>query len=132
MSAAGRAAGDGFWGDKGDRRLAMLVIQITVGPLKGVDAKRAWWWAPHKMGAAGKEASGVKRLDVRPILTAGGEPFEDIMGFVNRLEAGESFELLATFRPDPLIGLLAGRGYRAEPEEWPDGTWCVTFRPQGA
>jgi len=51
------------------------------------------------------------------------------LAFVNRLEPGEGFELVATFRPDPLIGLLSGRGYRADSEEWPDGSWCVTFNP---
>lgn len=71
----------------------------------------------------------MKRLDVRPILTAGAEPLEAILAFVNRLEPGESFELVATFRPDPLIGLLSGRGYQAASEAWPDGSWCVTFRP---
>ncbi len=71
----------------------------------------------------------MKRLDVRPILNAGGEPLEEILAFVNRLEPGEGFELVATFRPDPLIGLLSGRGYRADSEEWPDGSWCVTFKP---
>ena len=77
----------------------------------------------------GQGGAAVKRLDVRSILNAGGEPLEDILAFVNRLEPGESFELVATFRPDPLIGLLSGRRYRAESDEGPDGSWCITFRP---
>lgn len=72
----------------------------------------------------------VKRLDVRPILQAGGEPFQQIMAFVNGLVPGELFELLATFRPDPLINVLDGRGYQATSDEWDDGSWLVTFRPR--
>lgn len=71
----------------------------------------------------------MKLLDVRPILNAGGEPFEEIMGFVNQLQPGESFDLLATFRPDPLFAVLAVRGYRAQAEQWPDGSWCMHFQP---
>lgn len=78
------------------------------------------------------ESSEVKRLDVRPILRAGGEPFEEIMVFVNGLDAGEPFELVATFRPDPLLHLLGGRGYDAKTEEWEDGSWLVSFTPKGS
>jgi hypothetical protein len=72
----------------------------------------------------------LKRLDVRPILLAGGEPFEEIMAFQNGLQPWEPFELVATFRPDPLISLLGGRGYEAAAEEREDGDWLITFRPR--
>jgi hypothetical protein len=52
------------------------------------------------------------------------------MAFQGGLAPGEPFELVATFRPDPLISVMAGRGYRATTEEWQDGSWLVTFRPQ--
>ena len=72
----------------------------------------------------------MKRLDVRSDLEEGREPFETIMAFQAGLGASEAWELLATFRPDPLINLMGGRGYETEAVEWPDGTWLVTFRPQ--
>jgi hypothetical protein len=72
----------------------------------------------------------MKRLDVRPILRSGGEPFEEIMAFQNGLQPEEPFELVATFRPDPLISLLGGRGYDATAVAWDDGSWLVTFRPR--
>lgn len=74
---------------------------------------------------------GVKRLDVREDLRDGREPFETIMAFHAGLEPDEPWELVATFRPDPLINLLGGRGYASEAVEWPDGSWLVTFRPKG-
>ncbi|AEJ41211.1 hypothetical protein TPY_3053 [Sulfobacillus acidophilus TPY] len=68
-------------------------------------------------------------LDVRPILRAGGEPFDQIMTFVSSLPAGEGFRLYATFRPDPLLQVLKTKGYRGEAEELPDGDWVVHFYP---
>ncbi len=72
----------------------------------------------------------MKRLDVSTDLQEGREPFETIMAFQAGLEPGEAWELLATFRPDPLINLMGGRGYASDAVEWPDGSWLVTFRPQ--
>ncbi|CAB1128179.1 conserved protein of unknown function [Candidatus Hydrogenisulfobacillus filiaventi] len=73
-----------------------------------------------------------KRLDVRDDLREGREPFQRIMDFVDGLEPGESWELLATFRPDPLIRVMSRRGYRHAAEEWDDGTWCITFLAEAA
>ena len=75
-------------------------------------------------------AADLKRLDVRPILATGGEPFEEIMHFEASLAPGEGFQLVASFRPDPLISVLRDRGYDATAQEWDSGDWCVTFRPE--
>lgn len=72
----------------------------------------------------------MKELDVRPILREGGEPFQDIMNFVDALEPGQPWRLLATFRPDPLLKVMQYRGYLAEPEDAGEGTWIVTFTPK--
>ncbi|MCL4352289.1 MAG: DUF2249 domain-containing protein [Firmicutes bacterium] len=71
----------------------------------------------------------MKQLDVRPTLLAGGEPFMDIMTFVNTLEPGEGFELLATFRPDPLLKVMETKGFSNVSAELGDGSWLVTFTP---
>jgi hypothetical protein len=71
----------------------------------------------------------IKTLDVREDLLQGREPFDRIMAFVAELDEDEPWRLLATFRPDPLIGLMGGRGYTSEAVEWEDGTWAVTFTP---
>lgn len=70
-----------------------------------------------------------KQLDVRPILRDGGEPFGEIMAFVAALQPGEEWELLATFRPDPLLKVMQSKGYQNQPTEWPDGSWQVVFTP---
>ena len=72
----------------------------------------------------------MKELDVRPVLRAGGEPFQQIMDFVGQLSPGEGFRLWATFKPDPLIAVLAAKGYRGEAREMDADSWAVEFEPQ--
>lgn len=71
----------------------------------------------------------MKELDVRPILKAGGEPFDTIMEFTNQLDPHESFRLRATFKPEPLLGVLSQKGYRSTAQEMADGSWAVDFTP---
>jgi uncharacterized protein (DUF2249 family) len=66
-------------------------------------------------------------LDVRPILAAGGEPFQQIMAAVDRLDEGESLELLAPFEAVPLYAVLENRGFIHSTESLPCGNWKVTF-----
>lgn len=72
----------------------------------------------------------MKELDVRSILKAGGEPFDQIMAFVNELAPGESFRLWATFKPAPLLSVLAQKGYQGTATEMEDGSWAVDFVPR--
>lgn len=73
-----------------------------------------------------------KELDVRPILKEGGEPFPAIMQAVQSLEPGEGLRLVATFRPTPLLSVMARRGYAAEVREIGGGDWEVIFSPADA
>ncbi len=68
-------------------------------------------------------------LDVRPILAAGGEPFEEIMLAVASLSPGQGLRLLASFKPVPLFGLMSQRGYTHAEREIGGGDWEVTFSP---
>ncbi|HWM82210.1 MAG TPA: DUF2249 domain-containing protein [Pseudolabrys sp.] len=68
-------------------------------------------------------------LDVRPVLRAGGEPFEDIMKAVNGLKPGEGLRLFATFKPTPLLHVLGARGFTHTAKEIGDGDWEVLFSP---
>ncbi|WP_020375058.1 DUF2249 domain-containing protein [Sulfobacillus thermosulfidooxidans] len=74
----------------------------------------------------------MKQLDVRPILNNGSEPFDDIMKFVSELQPGESFELLATFRPDPLLQVLKAQGFEGKATEQGPNFWSVVFTPINA
>lgn len=71
-------------------------------------------------------------LDVRPILRAGGEPFQQIMEAVTALAPGQGLRLLATFRPAPLFSVLGAKGFSHEARELEGGEWEVLFRPAQA
>ncbi len=71
-------------------------------------------------------------MDVRPILRAGGEPFEKIMQAVDALRPGEGLRLLATFKPTPLFRVLGSRGFDHEAKEVGGGDWEVLFSPTRA
>ena len=68
-------------------------------------------------------------LDVRPILRNGGEPFGAIMGAVGSLVPGQRLKLFATFRPEPLFGVMASRGFGYEATPLEGGDWQVIFTP---
>jgi uncharacterized protein (DUF2249 family) len=74
--------------------------------------------------------SSLVELDVRPILRAGGEPFEAIMGAVSKLAPGQGLRLLATFKPAPLFSVLGAKGFAHEAQELAEGDWEVIFRPK--
>jgi uncharacterized protein (DUF2249 family) len=70
-------------------------------------------------------------LDVRPILRAGGEPFEKIMETVTALSPDQNLRLLATFKPTPLFHVLASQGFEHEDRELAGGEWEILFRRTG-
>lgn len=71
-------------------------------------------------------------LDVRPILSAGGEPFSAIMAAVAALEPGQCLKLVAPFKPVPLFQVMAGKGFQPDAREIGGGDWEVLFTPQDA
>jgi TusA-related sulfurtransferase len=68
-------------------------------------------------------------LDVRPVLRAGGEPFEAIMDALAGLEPGQGLRLLVSFKPVPLFAVLGSRGFSHEEKVLEGGDWEVLFRP---
>lgn len=67
-------------------------------------------------------------VDARPIIAAGGEPFETIMAAVSTLPDGDELVVLAPFEPVPLEGVLSSQGFAYEVEALGGGDWRVTFR----
>lgn len=72
----------------------------------------------------------IRELDVRPTLRNGGDPFQEIMGAVNALAPGQALKLFATFRPQPLLRVMASRGFAYAAREIAGGDWEVIFTPQ--
>jgi uncharacterized protein (DUF2249 family) len=68
-------------------------------------------------------------VDVRPILRAGDEPFSAIMAALEQLEPGQGLRLYAPFKPIPLFGVMADKGFAHEENELDGGEWEVLFIP---
>lgn len=71
------------------------------------------------------------RLDVRPIIAAGEEPFSTIMTTVDAL-AGRPLELHSPFEPVPLHRVLGSRGLAHESRRLADDHWVTVYRPAGS
>lgn len=77
------------------------------------------------------EEAGVVRLDVRPTLAAGGEPFTEILAAADALPVGGVLELLAPFEPVPLYQVMRHRGFAHRTAPQPGGDHLVTFTSTG-
>lgn len=67
------------------------------------------------------------RVDVRPLLARGSEPFAAIRARVDSLKNGEGLTVIAPFLPSPLIEKLNSEGFRSSAQRQPDGAWAVNF-----
>ncbi len=67
-------------------------------------------------------------VDARPIIAAGGEPFDTIMAAVTSLAPDEELVVLAPFEPVPLEGVLSSQGFSYTVTDLGGGDWQVTFR----
>lgn len=76
-------------------------------------------------------STSLLTLDVREVLNAGGEPFEEIMRAVASLAPGQGLRLLATFKPVPLFGVMSQQGYSHTEHEIGGGDWEVVFMQTG-
>lgn len=66
-------------------------------------------------------------LDVRPILAAKKEPFQDIMAAVESLNDDDIFVLHAPFKPAPLLRVMKGKGYDNCVKQIDSEHWMVEF-----
>ncbi|MDY0083160.1 MAG: DUF2249 domain-containing protein [Ignavibacteriaceae bacterium] len=53
----------------------------------------------------------IQKLDVRPVIDSGKDPFLEIMAKVKSLAADEVFHLVNSFEPIPLYSILEKKGY---------------------
>ena len=68
-----------------------------------------------------------KKLDVRPLIAKGTEPFAMIRSRVDALRDGEGLTVIAPFLPSPLIEKLNSEGFRSSVQRQPNGGWSVSF-----
>jgi len=74
-----------------------------------------------------RSAPGMRELDVRSILAAGGSPLESILRAVRELEPGMELRLLVPFEPKPLYAKLGDMGFGHRVRVRVDGVWEVDF-----
>lgn len=74
-----------------------------------------------------REEAKVVELDVRPYLRQKLEPFQIIMDTVKSLEDDHVFILHATFKPNPLFGVLKMKGLVGKAEQIEKDHWLITF-----
>ncbi len=72
-------------------------------------------------------ATNFKKLDVRPLIAKGIEPFSTIWAKIEMLKANEGLTIVAPFLPAPLIEKLGSEGFRSSAQHQPDGAWAVNF-----
>lgn len=68
-----------------------------------------------------------KRLDVRPLLARGEEPFSLIRARAEALKTGDGLIIVAPFLPSPLIEKFSSEGFATKIEHGPGGEWMVYF-----
>ncbi|GMT45029.1 MAG: hypothetical protein IEMM0006_0861 [bacterium] len=57
------------------------------------------------------EKKNIITLDVRPILSGGSDPFDEIMRTIKGMKEEETLLIINTFEPVPLLNILQKRGY---------------------
>jgi len=71
-------------------------------------------------------------LDVREMIARNEEPYNVIMEAVARVKAGQTFLLINSFKPAPLIRILEGKGYKSFARKSTDGSFETYFQNKGA
>jgi Uncharacterized conserved protein (DUF2249) len=69
----------------------------------------------------------IYELDVRETLRAGGEPRSEIVAAADGLPAGHVLHLRTTFRPEPLLRLMEGRGFHHHTAMFGESDWSTWF-----
>ncbi len=72
-----------------------------------------------------------RELDVRPILAAGEEPLETILGAAKEIPIGGSLTVIAPFEPQPLYRVLGALGFSHDATALGGGDMAVRFTQTG-
>lgn len=111
-------------------RLAELPLGSVIAAIEGQAVERRPAEAAPSGAGEGLlvEEAGAIRLDVRPMLASGQEPFAAVMAAVARVEEEGMLLLDAPFDPAPLRRVLAGKGFVSQGRRLAEGHWRIAFR----
>ena len=80
----------------------------------------------YKKSTINMKKENVIKLDVRPILATGTDPYHAIMDTLKEMNENEILLIINTFEPVPLLNKLKSRGYEYETER-PDEDTVYTY-----
>lgn len=105
------------------RDAADLISLWTAGVAAGAPVR-----AEAGEGPETSARCALASLDARPLIAAGRDPLEAILGALDGVERGGVLEIVAPFRPVPLLTLLRGQGHGVDEEGLPGDLVRVTVR----
>ena len=85
---------------------------------------------PRPNWAENSSADNWPIFDVRSILSAGSDPFGQIMEFMSGLKSDDNFIIEASFNLQPLRRLLAARGYASFGDQLNANHWRIFFHAE--
>ncbi|PIE23466.1 MAG: hypothetical protein CSA62_07560 [Planctomycetota bacterium] len=106
--------------------------------LRALDEAWAAWEQGVPCGEGGEseepseELQTLLRLDARPLIGRGEDPLEEVLRLLHLLAPTGAVQLLAPFRPTPLITLLESRGFLVTVSELGKGDWELILRGEAA
>ncbi len=77
-----------------------------------------------------KMTTKIIRLDVRPIIEGGNDPFKEIMVAIKNLKLDETLEVINSFEPIPLINKLKKQGFNTWTERSKTGVVHTFFKKE--
>lgn len=86
----------------------------------------------HAQAATAPVIAPRTRLDVRPVLARGEEPFALIMQALEEMPTGNVLALETPFDPAPLHRVMGGKGYAHATTEIADGYFMTEYWEPGA
>jgi len=106
----------------------------TLPGVKEIDIDVVWEpaWSPEKINPLALKVrdmspTKVNTLDVRPILSAGGEPFGAIMKAISETMDDGALKLISSFKPAPLFSMLGSKGWQHWIERADKDNWVIWF-----
>jgi len=75
-----------------------------------------------------KKQDKIVMLDVRPVIQAGNDPFNEIMTAVAKLNDDETLQIINIFEPIPLINNMKDKGYESRTERPEQGVVHTFFK----
>lgn len=72
----------------------------------------------------------TQKMDVRPLLSQGKDPLDEIMAAWTALPAGEALAVCAPFQPQPLMALFSAQGVAVQCRQQGPGEHWLLIGPK--